>query len=169
MLSNSLKYDFDWETVVCGFWRRFPSKYHPYVNSVHTIGSKVNPEKKTLVVQRMYHIKYSFPYLIQKLIGSNVDYYILEESQVDLKTRKLSYQVKSVTPDYYSYSESACYQDSSNPGTTDFNCSMDVSISGFGVMNNTLEKLAEHRMLESMSKSNEFRAMVDSINTLNSL
>eukprot|EP00375_Theileria_parva_P000098 XP_762767.1 hypothetical protein [Theileria parva strain Muguga] len=144
MLFNTLKYNFDWESVTCGFWRKSPSKYLPYINNVYTISATVHPDQKCLKVHRMYHVKFNFPYLIsksKKVIGNNQEYYLLEESIVDLDKRKLSYNIEGFSPDYYMYSESASFEESSNPGVTDFSSSIDIKIRGFGIMNLPLEKV----------------------------
>ncbi|BAM41032.1 uncharacterized protein TOT_030000293 [Theileria orientalis strain Shintoku] len=165
MLFNSRKYNFDWESVTIGFWRKSPSKYLPYINNVHTINTKVLPEQKCLTVHRMYHVRFNFPYLIQKFVGNNTDFYLLEESVVDLDKRRLSYKISGVAPDYYSYDESASFEESSSPGTTDFATSIDVRIRGFGVMNKALEKFCQKAVFESLNRSNDFNAMVESISS----
>ncbi|CDR97516.1 CSL zinc finger domain containing protein, putative [Babesia bigemina] len=132
----------DWDSVTRAFYRMYPSKYYPHVKEVHVIDHELVPEKRQLRVRRIARVKYDLPSIVHYIVGPSIEYFVLEDSVVDLGARCLSHRTFGLTmKDSYTYNETATIRATPN-GQSEYSSSTDFGILAFGFLNSTLEAVS---------------------------
>ncbi|KAK1442466.1 hypothetical protein BgAZ_404960 [Babesia gibsoni] len=166
MFTKSFYCNLDWESLSRGFYRMYPSKHYPYLRDVHIIDHQVLPATRQLKVRRIGRVRYDLPSIVHYIVGSRIEYMLLEESLLDLNTREISVKTVGCTmTDTYSYEEEAAFRCVGN-GEVKYHSAINFRILGFGIFNSTLESVT-CRVVSDFSKNNCVKmAMKDAVDKI---
>ncbi|GIX65088.1 PRELI family protein [Babesia caballi] len=152
LFTKSFVCDVAWEHLARAFYSMYPSRHYPHVRDVHIIDHELLPERGQLRVRRIGRVKYNLPSIVHYIAGPCVEYALLEDSVVDLKTGSLSQNTIGLTmQDCYTYRETATLQQLQT-GDTEYKSTIDFKVVGFGFFNYTLEAVAS-RVVAEFSKN----------------
>ncbi|KAH8583917.1 MSF1-like conserved region domain-containing [Cryptosporidium sp. chipmunk genotype I] len=82
-------YPFSWENVINAFWNKYPNDLQPHVRRVDIINFNFDEKNRILHTKRLFSLKYNSPRLLERIIGSSLSGFAIEESVCDFNKKRL--------------------------------------------------------------------------------
>ncbi|KAF7457266.1 putative MSF1-like conserved region domain-containing protein [Cryptosporidium felis] len=100
-ISKNHIYPYNWEYVISAFWNKYPNDFQPHVRRVDVINIDFDVNSKKLFTKRLFTLKYNAPKFFEKIIGTRLRGFAIEESECDFEKKEMivkgsNYSFKSV-------------------------------------------------------------------------
>ncbi|XP_071173388.1 PRELI domain containing protein 3B-like isoform X2 [Mytilus edulis] len=89
-------FEHSWDTIVQAAWKKYPNPLNPAVIGTDVLDRKVD-NKGVLKTHRLMTTQWGLPNWAKKMVGISDDCYVIEKSDVDLKTNTMSIKSRNLT------------------------------------------------------------------------
>ncbi|XP_076112186.1 PRELI domain containing protein 3B-like isoform X3 [Mytilus galloprovincialis] len=89
-------FEHSWDTIVQAAWKKYPNPLNPAVIGTDVLDRKVD-SKGVLKTHRLMTTQWGLPNWAKKMVGISDDCYVIEKSDVDLKTNTMSIKSRNLT------------------------------------------------------------------------
>ncbi|VDI37742.1 Hypothetical predicted protein [Mytilus galloprovincialis] len=88
-------FEHSWDTIVQAAWKKYPNPLNPAVIGTDVLDRKVD-NKGVLKTHRLMTTQWGLPNWAKKMVGISDDCYVIEKSDVDLKTNTMSIKSRNI-------------------------------------------------------------------------